>query len=499
MLEDILAECGYTNGTWKLRFNAQLRQKSNMKFKVVRQESRAIRCRVKAGDNSTAWEIHLTPPQKLLTQDVVTNLQRVHGKKLTIPAPRNPQPNADEPLRIIDHGPIPEFLQGQIICGWSDEKTGKGCHRPAVESILTNKGESAVCEKHMMDPRWFKASSTVKNMSERLEEERAKEAQRKQDELERNKRQREEAKQKKREARQREEELAKKQAAAKALAEKKNNYGSEREWELAERKKIDENKAKPKPVVKDEEDPLFDEIDLRITPDEISEAGLKGNGAVLAKALVAIAMITDDSGTTYRHKATKSIKERLGIDDKFANEAGGYTVVGIVRELVNDLHDQGLIERTCRTGSRNNLYRLTDEAAKRLAGYRKLGILPEEVIDTEIVDEAEYEATVDKVADNFDEISNLVKLLETLQEESTTAQEEIEEIVKKRQTHEEAIAGIEVKLAPLREEIVELQLRIEEHEDSIKNLNIEEEQCKEIDKEAQKNIVTAREQLRSLV
>ena len=475
LLEDVLTECGYVNGTWKIRFACQLRQKSNMKFKVIRQESRAIRVRTKAGNNSTAWEVLLTPPGEVLTQDVVTELQKVHGKKLTIPTPRSSLPSPG-PLEIK---PVPEYLIGQVTCGWRDKKTGKTCQQPAVEHIMTDEGEASVCEKHMLDPRWFGAASSLKNMT---------------------KRQTEQEKLKKVLKEQQKEQVEKERVAEEARAQKRREMaGNEREWELAERKRIDKNN-KPKPLPQKKAEPQendndFEEVDLMIEKDVTS---LRDNDIVLANALVAIAMVADNDGIAYRKKATDSIRDLLVLDAEFTARSG-YTIVGAIREIVNGLSQQALIDRTSRSGARNNLYRLTDKAAQRLADYKRQGVLPENTVETEVVDEAEYEATVDKVADNFDEIARLVKALENLQYDSTGAQEVVEEIGKKRQTHEEAIEGIEGKLTPLREQIMDLQIRIEEHEKAIEELDAEAVLYRDMDGEAQTKITTTREQLRRLV
>jgi hypothetical protein len=551
MLEEILINCGYMKGAWRLRFVSQLRQKSTNKFKVVRQDGRAVRIRCKPGNNATAWEALLTPPDHVLTQDATEKLQAIHGKKLTlgklaVPSPRSPRsdkkPSSNgkpqlpplnlllsptQKVKILSHGPVPPTLEGKFWCDWSDEKTGKTCQNPACELIISDRGELGICADHMLDPKWFQ----IKRLLEKWDREDSAKI----DEIERQKKQREETEkqraeqqkklQKEKEARlralalkekeeeekhrkQREEE---RQARRELLAEEEAKRALDeeaRKKELEERAAIDKanekrlaskksSKPSKKPLPNQGIDSLAD-LDLTVDPDEIKEEGLS-NVHVLAKALVAIAVVADDDGIARREDAVSSIKSLLGICTDFAAIVD-YTVVGMVRELVNNLTDRSLIERTCRDGgTRNNLYKLTDEGVRQLVVYQQEGVLEEVEVVEEVEDEEIELASVDKVADNFDEISKLVKELEELANDDAGISDELGKIADSKLTHEEAIEGISTKIAPLREQIMDLQIRIEEHEDAMRVLEEEAASYKDLRTEISSKITNTKERLKGLV
>jgi len=493
LLEDLLLDLDY-DGTWKLKFSMQLRQKNAKKFKVVRQEGRSIRIRTKPGNNESCWESILTPPQEVLTQDVVETLQKVHPTKLCIPAPRNVvDPSVEELNDRLDEllrvEPVPPGTE--VHCGW--KKGRKTCDQLAVQVLVTPEREYAACAKHMTDPSWFDMLGLAKRIKGDFAKELpqlAKAAKSKATLLK--------EKQAKKQA--------KKEAKIKELAEEEKRVREQRaktEKELAEKKAKKEAEArkaeeaheseedrKAKLLQEFEDDTPQDEFSLEIS--QYMPERLRDSALALNHALVALNMDATD-GKIRRKDATESITCRLGLEDFVENS--DYTLTGACREIINGLVQQDLIERTFPEGSPAGIVRKTASGYKiTQKGYDRLnGLQP-------IVEEepAERRATI-QAEMKKDDLVPLAEKLQSLQNGKGACLEEIENIMIQRRTHKDAIAGIEAQLTPLREQIVELQDRQAEHEDKIETLDGEISYWQEESVKSDEEIETLKQQIEELL
>lgn len=95
LVQTVLSRLEYER-EWHVSFNTRIRSKADKKWITVRTESNAIRVKTKPGDNSTAWEILLMPPQGYVLQEIFDKLKRIHPQKLfledlpTTPVPAGP-------------------------------------------------------------------------------------------------------------------------------------------------------------------------------------------------------------------------------------------------------------------------------------------------------------------------------------------------------------------------------------------------------------------------
>ena len=167
LVSQILDKLGYS-GVWQLGFSAQLRQKSQAKFKCIRRDGNGIRIRTKPGSNDTCWESVIVPPQGILAQDVAKDLRQVHPQKLVIPRPRTNPPISSE---ITDLLPAPrESLESLYpsfkgISGRCGFKGDHICMNPVVEYINFPGGRYSTCLEHMMRPDWFQLITVARRIS----------------------------------------------------------------------------------------------------------------------------------------------------------------------------------------------------------------------------------------------------------------------------------------------------------------------------------------------
>jgi hypothetical protein len=496
LLEDMLLELDY-DGNWKLKFAMQLRQKNAKKFKVVRQEGRAIRIRTKPGNNESCWESILTPPENLLTQDVVETLKKVHPTKLNIPAPPGVvDPTVEELTDRLDEllhvEPVPPGAD--VACGWN--KGRKRCEEPAVQMLITPEREYATCAKHMTDPSWFdmiglakrikgdftkelpRLAESAKSKATIKKEKQAKKEARKQAKI---KELVEEEKQVKKQRAEREKELADKRA-------KKEAEDAKRAVEEAQESEED---RKARLLQEFEDDTPEEDFSLEISRYTIVE-GLRDSAVVLSHALYALNMDAAE-GQIRRKDATESITFRLGLEEYVENST--YTLTGACREIINGLVQHEFIERMFPENSPAGIVRKTASGYKiTQKGYDRLnGLQP-------IVEEEPGERrAVMRAEQKKDDLVPLAEKLQSLQNGKGACLEEIENIMAQRRTHKDAMAGIEAQLTPLREQIIELQDRLADHEDKIETLDGEISYWQEESVKSDTEIETLKHQIEELL
>jgi hypothetical protein len=475
----------------------QLRQKNAKKFKVVRQEGRAIRIRTKPGNNESCWESLLTPPKDVLTQDVVETLQKVHPTKLSVPVPRDiVDPSVEQLTDRLDEllhiEPVPPGAD--VACGWN--KGRKRCEEPAVQMLVTPEREYATCAKHMTDPSWF----DMIGLAKRIKGDFAKElpqlaaAAKSKATLQKEKQAKKEAKKEAKikelaeEEKQVKEQRAKKE---KELAEKKaKKEAEEAKKAIEEAKKESEEDRKARLLEEFEDDTPEDDFSLEISGHEIES--LRDSGLVLSHALYALNMDMMN-GQIRRKDATESITLRLGLEDFCKNSS--YTLTGACREIINGLVRHELVERMFPENSPAGIVRKTASGYKiTQKGHERLNDLQP------IVEEQPSERIVTiRAEQKKDDLVPLAEKLQSLQNGKGACLEEIENIMSQRRTHKDAIAGIEAQLTPLREQIIELQDRQADHEEKIETLEGEISYWQEESVKSDKEIETLKTQIEELL
>ena len=94
IIHKVLENLGY-KGLWSVAFIKQTTKKSNIKFQLIRHEGHSVKVRTKPSDNSSVWELLITPPRFPVydTKEVSERFKDIHPTRLTdmkasIPEPR---------------------------------------------------------------------------------------------------------------------------------------------------------------------------------------------------------------------------------------------------------------------------------------------------------------------------------------------------------------------------------------------------------------------------
>lgn len=74
-LGKVLEEIGFS-GKWQLALHAHIGQRFDHQLQVIRTRGNTIWCKVRPGDQSTAWEVFLTPPPEIDLEAAFTHLVR---------------------------------------------------------------------------------------------------------------------------------------------------------------------------------------------------------------------------------------------------------------------------------------------------------------------------------------------------------------------------------------------------------------------------------------